>query len=166
MRLIGSMVLPVPGIDILVSSINSNPYFIGIMMLFLNLGGRFLSLEVSKGQEKFLSDPIIRRFLLFVVLFVATRNVLVAAGLTIIVVILLGYLLNENSDIYIFHSMATKKPEVAAEASTFGLSMEETMILKRLQDKQAQTQAKPKEKVEESPSAFHYYMSSIQQLSG
>ena len=162
----GSMVLPVPGIDILVSSINSNPYFIGIMMLLLNLGGRFLSLEVSKGQEKFLSDPMIRRFLLFVVLFVATRNVLVAAGLTIIVVILLGYLLNENSDMYIFHSTATKKPEVVAEASTFGLTMEETMILKRLQDKQSQGEVKPVEKKVESPSAFHYYMSSIQQLSG
>ena len=166
MNLVSSMVLPVPGIDILVNSINSNPYFIGIMMLLLNLGGRFLSLEVSQGQEKFLSDPMIRRFLLFVVLFVATRNVLVAAGLTIIVVILLGYLLNENSDIYIFHSTATKKPEKAAETSTFGLSMEETMILKRLQDKQTQAQVKPKEIVEQSPSAFHYYMSSIQQLSG
>jgi len=167
MNFVSSMVLPVPGIDILVSSINSNPYFIGIMMLLLNLGGRFLSLEVSKGQEKFFSDPIVRRFLLFVVLFVATRNILVAAGLTIIVVILLGYLLNENSDIYIFHSTATKKPEAAAEASTFGLSMEETMILKRLQDKQMQAQVKPQEiKVEQSPSAFHYYMSSIQQLSG
>jgi hypothetical protein len=160
------MVLPVPGIDILVSSINSNPYFIGIMMLLLNLGGRFLSLEVSKGQEKLLSDPMIRRFLLFVVLFVATRNVLVAAGLTIIVVILLGYLLNENSDMYIFHSTATKKPEAVAETSTFGLSMEETMILKRLQDKQSQAAAKPVEKKVEAPSAFHYYMSSIQQLSG
>jgi hypothetical protein len=160
------MVLPVPGIDILVSSINSNPYFIGIMMLLLNLGGRFLSLEVSKGQEKFLSDPMIRRFLLFVVLFVATRNVLVAAGLTIIVVILLGYLLNENSDMYIFHSTATKKPEAVVETGTFGLSMEETMILKRLQDKQTQAAAKPVEKKVEAPSAFHYYMSSIQQLSG
>jgi hypothetical protein len=161
------MVLPVPGIDILVSSINSNPYFIGIMMLILNLGGRFLSLEVSKGQERFLSDPIIRRFLLFVVLFVATRNVLVAAGLTILVVILLGYLLNENSDLCIFHSTATQKPEKTVETSTYGLSMEESMILKNLLAKQNQAQedhSKPK-KVEESPTAFHYYMSSIQKLS-
>jgi hypothetical protein len=159
--------LPVPGIDLLLHSINSNPYFIGIMMLLLNLGGRFLSLEVSKGQEKFLSDPIIRRFLLFVVLFVGTRNVLIAAGMTVVIVILLGYLLNENSDLYIFHSTATKKPEKAVEANGFGLSMEEMMILKRLQDKQAQAQKAPEpvKEVKQDPSAFQYYMSSIQRIS-
>jgi hypothetical protein len=158
--------LPVPGIDILLHGINSNPYFIGVMMLLLNLGGRFLSLEVSKGQEQFLSNPMIRRFLLFVVLFVGTRNVLVAAGMTVVIVILLGYLLNENSDLYIFHSTATKKVKVA-ETNSYGLSMEETMILKRLQDKQAQAQKKPEEvkEVAQDPSAFHYYMSSIQRIS-
>lgn len=152
------------------TSINSNPYFIGIMMLLLNIGGRFLSLEVSKGQEKFLSDPYVRRFLLFAVLFVATRNVMVAAGLTVIVVILLGYLLNENSDLCVFRSTAEKRAE-KVESSTFGLSMEETMILKRLQDKQAQAQRATLEKetkVEEEkrdPSAFDYYMSSITRMS-
>jgi len=161
------MVLPVPGIDILVSSLNSNPYFIGVMMLFLNLGGRFLSLEVSKGQEKFMSDPLIRRFLLFVVLFVATRNILVAAGMTVIVVILLGYVLNESSDLFLFRSTANKR-EVAAETSSLGLNMEEMMILKRLQDKQAQAQAQTKapkaEPVKVNPSAFQYYMASIQSM--
>lgn len=158
--------LPVPGIDILVSSINSNPYFIGVMMLLLNLGGRFLSLEVTKGQEQFLSNPTIRRFLLFVVLFVGTRNILVAAGMTIIIIIILGYLLNENSDLFIFHSTATKKVK-AVDTGTFGLSMEETMILKRLQDKQAHAQKTPEpvKEVAQDPSAFQYYMSSIQRIS-
>jgi len=162
--------LPVPGIDILVSSINSNPYFIGVMMLLLNLGGRFLSLEVTKGQEQFLSNPVIRRFLLFVVLFVATRNVLVAAGMTVVIIILLGYLLNEHSDLFIFHSTATKKAEKPVDANTFGLSMEEAMILKRLQDKQAQVQKPaaedvPSKEAKQDPSAFQYYMSSIQRIS-
>ena len=39
-------------LDILMSGVNSNPYFIGLMMLLLNLGGRFLSLEISKEQGK------------------------------------------------------------------------------------------------------------------
>ncbi len=138
------------------------------MMLILNLGGRFLSLEVTKGQEKFLSDPTIRRFLLFVVIFVGTRNILVAAGMTIVIIILLGYLLNENSELYIFNSTATKKPEKTAVAETgFGLTMEEMMILKRLQDKQAQAQKtpEPKEVVKHEPSAFEYYMTSLHRIS-
>ena len=51
-------------LDVLMAGVNSNPYFIGIMMLLLNLGGRFLALEISKDQEKFLSHPVIRRFFL------------------------------------------------------------------------------------------------------
>jgi len=85
--------------DILMASINTNPYFIGVMMLLLNLGGRFLSLEITKEQEKVLSRPAVRRFFLFAVLFVATRNIVVALGLTVIVVLVLGYLFNENSDL-------------------------------------------------------------------
>jgi len=91
-------------VDVLMSSINTNPYFIGSMMLLLNLGGRFLSMEVTKGQEKFLSRPDVRRFFLFAVLFVATRNFVIAAGLSIIVIFLLGYLLNENSELCLWRS--------------------------------------------------------------
>jgi len=160
--------VPVPGIDLLISSINSNPYFIGVMMLILNLGGRFLSLEVSKGQEQFFSNPIIRRFLLFVVLFVGTRNILVAAGMTIIIIILLGYLLNENSDLFIFNSTAMKKSVKTVDNSSLGLSIEETMILKRLQDKQSQAQKvsdEPVKEVVQDPSAFQYYITSLNRIS-
>ena len=81
---------------------NSNPYFIGIMMLILNLGGRFISLEVTKNQEQFLQLPWVRRGLIFTVLFVATRNIWVAFWATLTVILFLGYLFNENSALCIF----------------------------------------------------------------
>jgi hypothetical protein len=81
---------------------NSNPYFIGIMMLILNLGGRFISLEVTKKQEQFLQLPWVRRGLIFTVLFVATRNIWVAFWATLTVILFLGYLFNENSALCIF----------------------------------------------------------------
>ena len=67
--------------DVLMQSINTSPYFIGLMMLLLNLGGRFLALEISKEQEKFLSQPWIRRFFLFAILFVFVGIQLLAMGL-------------------------------------------------------------------------------------
>ena len=156
-------------LDVLMAGINSNPYFIGIMMLLLNLGGRFLSMEISKEQEKFLSQPLVRRFFLFAILFVATRNVIIAACLAVVVILILGYLFNENSELCVFRSTATKNVTPVGEASSFGLSMEETMILKRLQDKQAHAHAHAdaeKGTVEKKdPSAFQYYMSSINQIS-
>ena len=93
---------PISPLDGFLQIFNSNPYFIGIMMLILNLGGRFISLEVTKKQEQFLQLPWVRRVLIFTVLFVATRNIWVAFWATVSVVILLGYLFNENSALCIF----------------------------------------------------------------
>lgn len=131
-------------LDALMMTINTNPYFIGLMMLSLNLGGRFLGLEISKEQEKFLSQPTVRRFFLFAVLFVATRNVVIAAGTTIIVILLLGYLFNENSSLCLWNYCAVP-PGLSAEGEEEkkegftgkGLSPDEQQMLRRLLDKQA-----------------------------
>ena len=93
---------PINPIDGFLQIFNSNPYFIGIMMLILNLGGRFISLEVTKKQEQFLQLPWVRRGLIFTVLFVATRNIWVAFWATVTVILLIGYLFNENSALCIF----------------------------------------------------------------
>jgi len=89
-------------LDSLLGAFNTNPYFIGLMMLILNLGGRFLAMEITKGQEYFLSHPIVRRTLIFVVLFIATRNVVIAFWLWLAIIVLLGYLFNENSALCVF----------------------------------------------------------------
>jgi hypothetical protein len=154
-------------LDILMASVNSNPYFIGMMMLLLNLGGRFLSLEISKDQEKVLSMPIVRRFFLFAVLFVATRNVIIAAGLAILVILCLGYLFNENSELCLWKSCIAKPAEVAKQESFVGLSAEEAMIYKRLQDKQIAA-SKPvessAEKKSEDKPAYSLYNAALTQI--
>jgi hypothetical protein len=153
--------------DVLMASINSNPYFIGIMMVLLNIGGRFLSLEISKEQEKFLSSPLIRRFLLFAVLFVGTRNVLIAGCLTIILILLIAYLFNENSELCVWHSCSRKKLAVEA-AKTSSLTAEEMMIYRRLHDKhmaeQVKEESSDKPSKPEEPSAYSYYLASLRQL--
>lgn len=156
--------------DILMASINTNPYFIGVMMLLLNLGGRFLSLEITKEQEKVLSRPAVRRFFLFAVLFVATRNIVVALGLTVIVVLVLGYLFNENSDLCLWKSCTVGKPsDSEPQANYSGLTAEEVMILKRLQDKQMAAQKKDTqtpEVVTPFVNASQVYMNAINTLRG
>jgi hypothetical protein len=122
--------------DVLMQSINTSPYFIGLMMLLLNLGGRFLSLEISKDQEKFLSQPWIRRFFLFAILFVATRNVVIAAGLSVIVILALGYLFNENSELCLWRPCHTEAFSSAATQPQSPLTPTEQTILKMLSDKQ------------------------------
>lgn len=146
-----SAVIPGP-FDSLILYLNSNPYFIGLMMLMLNLGGRFLAMEVSKEQEKFFQHPWVRRFLIFTIFFVGTRNVFVALVMSAVVILLMGYLLNENSSLCIFKAgtagstCATKEGfgSVPAGAPVPGMTMEEQMIYKQLHEKQLRLQAQAK----------------------
>jgi hypothetical protein len=124
-------------LEIFFNSLNTNPYFIGLMMLMLNLGGRFLGMEVSRGQEQFFQQTWIRRCFIFTVLFVATRNVLVALFMSVIMLLLIGYLFNENSDLYLGGKEETfETDEKKAPTPGQTLTSEETEILRRLTDKQ------------------------------
>jgi len=78
-------------------SLNSNPYLIGIFMILLNLGGRFLPMELTKQQEAFLQTGWVRPVILFVVIFIGTRNLAVAFWLTLAVFSLLWFFANETS---------------------------------------------------------------------
>lgn len=149
-------------------AINTNPYFIGLMMLLLNLGGRFLGLEISKEQEKLFQNPWIRRALFFTVLFVATRNVFVAAIMTIFVLLFMSFLFNENSDLYLWSS-GSQTSSNQEGAPTPGLTPEETEIWRRLNEKQmrmAAAQAKTKEEKEddEQPSVDAIYAANLARL--
>ncbi len=135
--------MAVSPLDALLQVFNQNPYFIGLMMLILNLGGRFISLEVTKQQEQFLQLPWVRRLLIFTVLFVATRNLWVAFWMTLMVVLCLGYLFNENSALCLFG------PGGAAGATCDEkkgeMTPEEREILQRLSSKAARYQSAPVE---------------------
>jgi hypothetical protein len=89
---------PLNPIETALAAFNTNPYFIGVTMILLNLGGRFLAMEVSKEQEKFFQTTWVRAILIFVVCFVATRNVSVAFWLSIVAIIVLRYIFNEKSN--------------------------------------------------------------------
>jgi len=135
-------------IDSVLHIFNSNPYFIGITMLLMNLGGRFLTLEVSKKQEQFLQHPWVRRALIFIVIFIGTRSVWVAFWTTLVVVLCMGYLFNENSALCIFGSHgvrgATCNNDKGNEKNTDGksdLTPEEKEILQRLMAKSQRMQA-------------------------
>lgn len=129
-------------IDAFLQLFNNNPYFIGIMMLILNLGGRFISLEVTKKQEQFLQHPWVRRVLIFIVLFIATRNLWVAFWTTLTVVLFMGYLFNENSSLCLFGAGGSPGSSCATGSSPAEeMTPEEKEILQRLSAKAQRYQA-------------------------
>ena len=95
--------------------VNSNPYIIGLFMLLLNLGGRFLSLELTKKQEAFLQAPWIRPLLFFTVIFIATRNLVVAFWVTILFFFVIWVVANENSPYCMIPSWCDSKHQEAGQ---------------------------------------------------
>lgn len=139
-------------IEALLIGFNTNPYFIGLMMLLLNLGGRFLAMEVTKEQEKFFQNPWFRRLLIFVVIFVATRNVFVAFWMALAIILIIGFVFNENSALYILGKTTIGPPATPAPAKTeqfqnqavtavSALTPEEADIHKKLSEKLARAMA-------------------------
>jgi hypothetical protein len=86
---------------------NMNPYVLGIAYILLNLGGRFMALSVTPAQEAFLQNIVFRPLLLFAIMFIGTRNLVVAFWLTLVILLLLHYLFNENSSWYLLKDFST-----------------------------------------------------------
>jgi hypothetical protein len=125
---------PLNPIEAVLNSLNTNTYLIGLSMILLNLGGRHLAPGLTSEQDKFFQNPWIRRIMLFVVIFVATRNLFTALWLSIGLVLVIGYLLNEHSSLYLFGE-PLPLPSTSAPPPTVGLTPEEQEIYKRLHDK-------------------------------
>lgn len=84
------------------NNLHSNPYLLGLCFIIMNLGGRFMVLSVTPAQEAFLQNIVFRPLILFVMMFMGSRNLIVAFWLTLFILIILHYLLNENSEWYLF----------------------------------------------------------------
>jgi hypothetical protein len=147
-------------------AINTNPYFIGLMMLLLNLGGRFLGMEISKEQEKVFQNPWVRRGLVFTVLFVATRNVFVAVIMTVFVLLFMSFLFNENSELCLWKDSCESSSKEDGQPQA-GLTPEETEIWRRLHEKQMRIAAasnKKKEDAEQPLSIDNVYATNMARL--
>ena len=84
-------------LDTLFSTLNNSKYFSGIMMLLLNVGGKQVSNEISSFQENILNHKVVRRLLVFVVVFIATKDVKISLIVTISFIVIVTGLFNEES---------------------------------------------------------------------
>ena len=125
---------PLNPIDAVITGINTNTYLIGMSMIIMNLGGRHLAPSLTAEQDKFFQNQWVRRAMLFVVIFVATRNIFTAFWLSIGLIIVIGYLLNEHSSLYLFGE-PVPMPTIPSVAPITGLTPEEQDIYKKLHDK-------------------------------
>lgn len=140
-------------IESLITSVNSNPYFIGSMMLLLNLGGRHLATGLTPEQDKFFQNHWFRRLLIFVVFFIGTRNIISSFFMSIIFILCVGFLFNDSSSLFLFKpSVEPVKVEVPKVDQKYapvytGLTPEESEIHKRLTEKIERTRKEEEVKI-------------------
>ena len=80
------------------SCINENKYMIGLTMIMLNIGARFIIDELDDDLRKLISETYIRRFFIFCSFFMATKDILTSFILTIVFVIIINEFLASEKE--------------------------------------------------------------------
>jgi hypothetical protein len=88
-------------LDILLQAINSSRLFNGISTLGMHIGGRFISAEIPKNVDTVFNKPFFRRIFIFLIMFIAFRDVKWAILITLIFILAFNYILNSKSRMYI-----------------------------------------------------------------
>ena len=80
-----------------VASLNNSKFILGVTMLLLNVGSRYVELGFSKTQEQALRNGLGREIFILAVVFMGTRDIVISILMTAAFIILSDYALNERS---------------------------------------------------------------------
>jgi hypothetical protein len=77
--------------------LNNSKFFAGVIMILLNIGSKFLSIQFSKSTEEYLKMNVSKQLLVFAMAWMGTRDIYTALVLTAVFTILSDHLFNEES---------------------------------------------------------------------
>ena len=77
--------------------LNNSKFFAGVVMILLNVGSKFISIQFSKSTEEYMKYTVSKQLLVFSMAWMGTRDIYTALGLTAIFTILSEHLFNEES---------------------------------------------------------------------
>ena len=80
-----------------IQSLNDNKFFVGILMITLNILSKYIEIKFTKTQEAYLKNNTIRQLFIFAVLWSGTRDIYVSLLMTAVFVVLADHLFNEES---------------------------------------------------------------------
>lgn len=81
--------------------LNNSKFFAGIVMILLNVGSKFISIQFSKSTEEYMKYTVTKQLLVFAMAWMGTRDIYTSLGLTAIFTILSDHLFNEESNLCI-----------------------------------------------------------------
>jgi hypothetical protein len=80
-----------------VNSLNSSTFFAGIMMICLNIGSRYIQLNLDESTESYIKYALTKEIMVFTISWMATRNIYMSLGLTAVFIVLADFIMNEKS---------------------------------------------------------------------
>lgn len=80
-------------------ALNNSKFFAGLVMIMLNIGSKYVTIELSKSQEEYLKNNVGRQILIFAISWMGSRDILIALALTAIFTVLTDHLFNEQSSL-------------------------------------------------------------------
>ena len=80
-----------------INSLNSSTFFAGVMMICLNIGSRYIQLNLDESTESYIKYALTKEILVFTISWMATRNIYMSLGLTAVFIVLADFIFNEKS---------------------------------------------------------------------
>ena len=126
------------------NSLNNSKFVLGITMLLINIGSRYIELGFTKTQEQALRNGLGRELLIFAIVFMATHDIVISTLMTASFIVLSDYLFNENSRFCVLPARLQKIAELVDKNNDNEISAdEERQALETL--RKADQQKKKKE---------------------
>jgi hypothetical protein len=76
---------------------NDSKIFAGLMIITLNIASKFVTIKLSKTMESYLKYTFSRDILVFAITWMGTRDIYIALFITLVFMLSMDFLLNEDS---------------------------------------------------------------------
>jgi hypothetical protein len=146
-----------------IMTLNSSKFFAGIVMILLNVGSKFISVQFSKSTEEYLKMSVSKQLLVFSMAWMGTRDIYTSIGLTAAFVVLSDHLFNEESPLCIVPTRYRVLQRLMDTNDDGKISEDELKNAEKVLEKAKKDKAKKEQK--KHFTQFHEYTSSSQYAS-
>jgi hypothetical protein len=114
-----------------INALNNSKLFAGLMIIILNIASRFVTVKLSKSMESYLKYTFSRQILIFAIAWMGTRDIYIAIIITLVFMICIDFLFNEDSKFCILpaeftdyhHKLHDSKQNEPASSQNMGPNM-------------------------------------------
>jgi putative Mn2+ efflux pump MntP len=85
-------------LQIYLDELSENKIFIGLIMVLVNIGARFIIEEFSEEHKQFIQNTYFRKLVIFCSVFMATRDIGVALIVTLIFAVVINEILGNKEE--------------------------------------------------------------------